>query len=120
MIVVDAATYVKATEFSTADKIKEIVWPKKITNNKVNTLKVNYDITEPRTLIVKLYNKEGWKIEGELKFPITKPGHTSVPIDNVLKSFGPGDFAWTAIISNNEMDKEINKKGRHFTVEKAQ
>lgn len=120
MIVVNAPTYVKATEFSTNDKIKEIVWPKKITDNKEHTLTVNYNITEPRTLLVKLYNKKGWKVEGELKFPLKEPGQTSVPINNMLKSFGTGDFAWTAIISDKIGSAEINKKGNHFTIEDGQ
>lgn len=120
MTVVDADKYVKPTEFSTTDKIKKIDWPQKITDNNAHNLIINYDITEPRTLIVKLYNKKGWKVEGTLKFPLKKPGQTSIPIDSMIKSFGTGDFAWTMIISDNSTNAEINKKGKHFKIDAAQ
>jgi hypothetical protein len=114
--VIDAPKYIKKTKFSKTDKVKQITWPKSISDNTEQVLTIKYDITQPRILLLKLLNKKGWKEEAVLKLPLKQPGQQSLPINSMLSDFGVGDYAWAAIITDEETGEVITKQGKPFTI----
>lgn len=116
--VVDEPKYIKKTQFSTTDKVKQITWPKNIVDDTEQVLTIKYNITQPRVLLLKLLNKKGWKEEAVLKFSLKEPGQQSLPISSMLSDFGVGDYAWAALITDTETGETITKQGKPFTIEK--
>lgn len=121
--VVDAPVYVKKTTFSDKDVVRSATWPKMITDNSENVLRVNFDITEERQLHIKLYNTASWKDElGELKSLETKPGSKSYPISDMVKNFPEGKYAWVVYLTAVGSEEPLVEKklGKHFTIKKAE
>lgn len=117
MVVVNKPSFEKQIKFSAKDAIKKVSWPKLIEDNAEYVLSIDFQITEPRDLIIKLLNANGWEKLGEIKIPVTQPGNLKLPIQNVLTDYGSGKYAWVAIVADKQTEKQVGKKlGRPFTV----
>ncbi|AWB64997.1 hypothetical protein C2869_00430 [Saccharobesus litoralis] len=116
-IVVDQAQFVEKIQMATEDKIKGISYPKTIADDAEYKLDIQFDITEPRDLIIKLLNKNGWKEAGVLSFPVKEPGNISLPIDKMVTNFPAGDYAWMTYLSETGSKQPLsNKRGAHFSL----
>lgn len=115
--VVDQETYVETTAFSSQDKIKLVEWPKQIVGLQEATLKINYEITQPRDIHIKLLDSDNWKEFGSIKYSVAEPGNISIPFSQLTNDFPAGNYAWVIFISVNGETENIGKKyGKHFTL----
>ena len=117
MEVVDTPTYVRQTLFSDHDRVRFVDWPKEVVGNEEVTLKVRYEVTEPRELIVRLANSENWQQYGELVFKVQEPGTTTIPLANLTSDFPAGKYAWIVFLAESGTKDPISDRyGKHFVL----
>lgn len=105
----------KKSEFSKQDKINNVTFPKQVVGLEEVTLTVQYDITQPRELHIKLLDSGNWKEFGALKFPVNKTGEISVPLSNMTEDFPASKYAWVVFLSEKGKVEPLGKKqGKHF------
>ncbi|MBU2924283.1 hypothetical protein Q4530_08270 [Colwellia sp. 1_MG-2023] len=115
--VINEKKYVKKTIFSKQDKINFVKWPKQIIGKQEAKLTIQYDITEPRDLHIKLADSDTWKEFGALKFPVTEPGTFTLPLSNLTADFPIGNYAWIVHLAETGKKETISDKyGKHFTL----
>ncbi|MGJ8694513.1 MAG: hypothetical protein ACSHW0_18780 [Thalassotalea sp.] len=116
--VINAAKYVKEVEFSKQDRIKSVLWPKQINDNKEHLLTVKFDISQPRDLHIKLLSSENWQEFGALKYTVNQPKDIVMPFNNIIDSFEAGKYAWVVYLTDVGSEEPLVKKkfGKHFEV----
>lgn len=119
LTVLDQEFAPKPSIFADKDVIRSINWPKVIDHNNEVVVSVNFDITEPRDLHIKLLDSSNWQEYGSMKFPVKQPGDVAVPLDQVQDNFPPGKYAWVAYLTESNTDKKVTKElGWHFKISK--
>lgn len=114
MLIIDAPRFEKPKNLSTEDKIKSVNFPKLVTSNGEVQLIVNYDISEARSINIKLLDSQNWKEHGSIVFPADESGNVKLPITNMLDDFPEGKYAWVVRINTKDGKSELAKQGKHF------
>ncbi|MBD1388347.1 hypothetical protein IC617_02805 [Neiella sp. HB171785] len=103
-------------QFAKEDKVLQVKFPKTVGDEPVD-LAVKFQITQNRTLKVKLLSSENWEEFGALDFPVERNGDLNVPLENLAAQFPPGKYAWVVQILD-ENEEVVAKLGKHFTLGK--
>ncbi|WP_096084617.1 hypothetical protein [Agaribacterium haliotis] len=107
--VVDSDVYQEQVVFSDTDKVDRVRWPKEV-GNEENTLHVNYSITQPRDLHIKLFDKQSNQAVTTIVYPLTKPGEWSLPITKLAEKIPAGGYVWVVYVSESKADEAIGEK----------
>ena len=117
MEVVDTPTLVQEALFGDEDRVSFVDWPKEVAGDEEVTLKILYELTEPRELIVRLANSENWKQHGEVVVTVTEPGEVTIPLANLTSDFPAGNYAWIVFLAEPGSNEAISEKyGKHFVL----
>ncbi|TYK66234.1 hypothetical protein [Colwellia echini] len=115
--VINKPEYIKQISFSNQDKINFVKWPKKIIGTQEANLVIQFEITEPRDLHIKLLDSDNWKEHGAFKLPVVEPGNMSLPLSNLKADFPIGNYAWVVFLAPTGENEPVSEKfGKHFTL----
>ncbi|GGA75941.1 hypothetical protein GCM10011369_17270 [Neiella marina] len=103
-------------QFAKEDKVLLVNFPKTVGDEPVD-LAVKFQISQNRTLKIKLLSSENWEEFGALDFPVERNGDLNVPLENLAAQFPPGKYAWVVQILDDN-DEVVAKLGKHFTLGK--
>lgn len=115
--IIDAPKAPKQSVYAQKDLIKNVIWPKTVTDDSEVILTAKYDITENRDLHLKLLDSENWQELGALKYTVKKPGEIAVPFSDLVTNFPAGKYVWVVYLATIGTDEPVTKKlGKHFVI----
>ncbi|TRX57982.1 hypothetical protein [Thalassomonas sp. M1454] len=120
MDVVNRELYKTPVVLGTSDKISKVNWPDQINDDNSYDLSIDFDVTEPRILHVKLLESETWKEFGAIEFPVKEPGNMTLPFEQIVTNFPAGRYAWVIyLVDEKGQQLEKRKFGKHFNIANA-
>ena len=101
-----------------SDKISKVKWPDQISDDSSYELSIDFDVTKPRVLHVKLLESETWKEFGAVEFSVEEPGNMTLPFEQIVTNFPAGRYAWVIyLVDEKGQQLEKRKFGKHFNIE---